>query len=198
MIKDIEDYAKENNIPIIEKEGKDFLINYIKENNIKNILELGSAIGYSAIMMALVASDIIVDTIERDSARYNIAKANISELNLTNQINIYNEDALKMDIKLLKNEYDLIFIDAAKAQYRKFFEKYEVLLNNNGTIIVDNVNFHGFVYGERTTTNRNTKQLIGKIKKFNDWILLNENYNVTLHDVGDGIFVIRRKINNEN
>ena len=78
-IEEIEKYAKEFNIPIMQKDGIEFLTNYIKENNIKNILEIGSAIGYSAIKMALVNSDIKVTTIERDIDRYNIAVKNIND-----------------------------------------------------------------------------------------------------------------------
>ena len=72
-IEDLEKFAKENKIPIMQKDGIEFLVNYIKDNKIKNILEIGSAIGYSAIKMALVSNDIKVTTIERDIERYNEA-----------------------------------------------------------------------------------------------------------------------------
>ena len=193
MIEEIEKYAIKNNIPIIENEGKDFLVAYIKNNNCLNILEIGSAIGYSAIIMALINPDINIATIERDQERYNLAVSNIAKMNLNKQITIYNEDALLFDTNKLKGKFDLIFIDAAKAQYQKFFEKYIVKLTEDGSVIVDNINFHGFVDGKRTTTNRNTRQLVGKIKRFNDWIINNDNYDVKYHDVGDGIFVIRKR-----
>jgi len=193
MIEEIEKYAIKNNIPIIENEGKDFLVAYIKNNNCLNILEIGSAIGYSAIIMALINPCINIATIERDQERYNLAVSNIAKMNLNKQITIYNEDALLFDTNKLKGKFDLIFIDAAKAQYQKFFEKYIVKLTEDGSVIVDNINFHGFVDGKRTTTNRNTRQLVGKIKRFNDWIINNDNYDVKYHDVGDGIFVIRKR-----
>ena len=88
LLKDIENYAKENNIPIMEPEGIEFLTNFIKENNVKNILEIGSAIGYSAIKMALVENDIKIDTIERDLSRYEEALKNVSSFNLNEQINL--------------------------------------------------------------------------------------------------------------
>ena len=83
-MEEMEIYAKENNIPIMQKDGISYLIDYIKDNNIKNILEIGSAIGYSSIMMASVSSDVKVTTIEKDTDRYNIAVSNINKHNLSN------------------------------------------------------------------------------------------------------------------
>ena len=116
----IEQYAYDNNIPIMMKDGIEFLTNYIKENNVKTILEIGSAIGYSAIKMALVDKNIKITTIEKDKERYEIALKNIKEMNLENQITIINEDALEY---IEEGKYDLIFIDAAKAQYIKYYPK---------------------------------------------------------------------------
>ena len=122
MVHILEQYAKKHNVPIIMKDGIEFLCSYIKDNNIKNILEIGSAIGYSAINMALIDKKIKVTTIEKNIEMYNIAKENIHKFNLDNQITIINDDALNTK---LNEKYDLIFIDAAKSQYIKFFEKYQ-------------------------------------------------------------------------
>ena len=111
-ILELEKYAKENNIPIMEKDGIEFLLKYIKDNNIKNILEIGSAIGYSAIRMCLVDNDIKVTTIERDEKRYKEAIKNIKLFNFEDRINIIFDDAFNVE---LKDKYDLIFIDAAKS-----------------------------------------------------------------------------------
>ena len=121
-MKELEEYAKINNIPIMQKDGILYLINYIKENNIKNILEIGSAIGYSSIMMASINSDIRITTIERDKDRYDLAVSNIKKYNLDKQINIIYGDAVDTDIAGM---YDLIFIDAAKGKNIFFFEKYK-------------------------------------------------------------------------
>ena len=86
MVRSIEKYAKDKNVPIMQKEGIEFLLNFIKENNIKNILEIGTAIGYSAIRMALISNDINVTTIERDEQRYNEAVLNVNKFKLENQI----------------------------------------------------------------------------------------------------------------
>ena len=189
-INNIEIYAKENNIPIMEKEGIMFLTNYLKKNNIKTILEIGSAIGYSAIMMALVNNNIRITTIERDINRYNEAIKNINEFNLSSRINILNMDALDL---CLENKYDLIFLDAAKGQYINFFNKFTKNLNDNGVIITDDLSFHGMVEGKIKTNNRNTKQLIRKIQKYIDFLKTNENYITEFYDVGDGISITRKR-----
>ena len=185
-IEDIEKYAAINNIPIMQKDGIEFLVNYIKKNNIKNILEIGSAIGYSAIKMAMVDSNINITTIERDNARYEIAVNNIKNFNLQNRINIINEDALNIE---LEGKYDLIFIDAAKSQYIKFFEKFEKNLIVGGTIVSDNLSFHGLVEDDTKTQNRNTKQLVRKIRKYIEYLKNNSNYKTTFYELGDGVAI---------
>ena len=190
VVEQIEKKALENNIPIIQKEGISFLSNYIKENNIKSILEIGSAVGYSAIKMALINKDIKITTIERDVDRYNEAVNNIKLVGLDNQITIYNADALEYTDN---NKYDLIFIDAAKAQYIKFFEKYKLNLNVNGVIISDNLKFHGFVDNPELTNNRNTKQLVRKIKSYINFLEENDEFETTFYDLGDGISVSKLK-----
>lgn len=186
----IEDYAHENNIPIMLSDGIEFLTDFIKKNNVKRILEIGSAIGYSAIRMALVSSDIHVVTIERDVLRYNEAVKNINDFNLNDRIDIRLADALECDVD---GEFDLIFIDAAKAQYIKFFEKYKSNLANNGVIISDNLSFHGMVDNIDSISNRNTRQLVGKIVKYIDFLKNNLEFDTEFISIGDGIGISRRK-----
>jgi len=188
-LEEIEKFASINNIPIMQKDGIEFLTDYIKKNNIKNILEIGSAIGYSAIKMAIVDNDIKVTTIERDKERFDIAVNNINSFNLNDRINIILGDALETDIN---GDYDLIFIDAAKSQYIKFFEKYEVNLKKGGVIVTDNLSFHGLVEDETKTTNRNTKQLVRKIRKYIDYLKENKNYKTTFYSLGDGVAISKK------
>lgn len=189
-IRRLEEYAKENNVPIMMKDGIEFLTNYIKENNVKTILEIGSAIGYSAIRMALVDESIKVTTIERDTTRFNEAVKNIKEFNLENQIEIINADALEYEDK---KQYDLIFIDAAKAQYIKFFEKYKINLKQDGTIISDNLDFHGLVKNPELTSNRNTKQLVRKINTYIEFLKENKEFKTEFISLGDGIGISKRQ-----
>ena len=122
-ILEMEEYAKENNVPIIQKDSIIYIMKYIKAHNIKNILEIGSAIGYSAILMASADNDINVTTIERDETRYMECLKNIKKCNLDKKISVVYQDALEVNLSD-ENKYDLIFIDAAKAQNIKFFEKF--------------------------------------------------------------------------
>ena len=188
-LEEIERYAEVNNVPIMQKDGIEFLTDYIKKNNIKKILEIGSAIGYSAIKMALVDNNIKVTTIERDKERFDLAVKNINDFNLNDRINIILGDALETEIN---GEYDLIFIDAAKSQYIKFFEKYELNLKKGGVIVTDNLSFHGLVEDESKTTNRNTKQLVRKIRKYIDYLKDNKNYKTTFYSLGDGVAISKK------
>lgn len=189
-LEDIEYYAKSNNIPIMLKDGINFLTEYIKNNNIKKILEIGSAIGYSAIKMALISCDIQVTTIERDKLMYDEAIKNISEMELNNQIKVIFDDALNVE---LNEKYDLIFIDAAKSQYIKFFNKFKDNLAENGVIITDNLSFHGLVI-DSSNCSRNTKQLVKKIRKYIDFLKSNEEFETEFLSLGDGIS-ISKKVN---
>lgn len=189
-LEEMEKYAKEQNVPIMEKEGIEFLTKYIKDNNIKSILEIGAAIGYSAIKMASISDDIKVTTIERDSFRYNEAVKNIEYNNLNDRINIILGDALEANIE---GSYDLIFIDAAKAQSIKFFEKYSPLLKDNGTIITDNINFHGLTFSDNPAPTRNLRQLTRKIKTYLEFLENNKEYDSKYINIGDGVIVSKKK-----
>ena len=189
MLEKIENYAKEYNVPIMQKEGIEFLINFIKENNIKSILEVGTAIGYSAIRMALVSNDISITTIERDEQRYKQAVKNVQEFNLENQIKLVDGDALEVEVD---GSYDLIFIDAAKAQSIKFFQKYEKLLKKNKFIITDNLDFHGLVNSSEKMS-RNLKQLVRKINNYIEFLKENKEYETKFYNIGDGVSVSKKR-----
>lgn len=189
-ILELEEYAKKNNIPIMMKDGIEFLLNYIKENNVKNILEIGSAIGYSAIRMCLIDKNIKVTTIERDINRYNEAIKNINEFNLNNQIKIINDDAFNVE---LSDKYDLIFIDAAKSQYIKFFEKFKLNLNENGVIVSDNLDFHGLVKKDiNEIESRNVRGLVRKLNNYIDFLSNNQEFNTKFYSIGDGISISKK------
>ena len=193
-MEELELYAKENNIPIMQKDGILYLCDYIKENNIKNILEIGSAIGYSSIMMASVSSDIKVTTIERDKDRYEIAISNIKKYNLVDRINIIYGDACDVEVE---GNYDLIFIDAAKGKNTYFFEKFKNNLNKDGVIITDNLSFHGLVEDNSLIRTKNQKGIVNKIKSYIEFLDNNEEFNTTYIEVGDTISISKRREDNE-
>lgn len=190
LIKEMEAYALEHDVPIMQKEGITFMCNFIKEHQIKNILEIGSAIGYSAICMAMQDPEIHVVTIERDEVRYKKAVENIKCANLEDRITIIFGDALETEIE---GEFDLLFIDAAKAQYIKFFERYTVYLKQHGYVITDNLKFHGFVEHRERVMSRNLRQLVTKISKFVKYLKEREDYDTTFYDFGDGVGISQKK-----
>lgn len=185
----IEEYAKDNYVPIMLKDGIEYLCNYIKENNIKNILEVGSAIGYSAIKMALVSEDINITTIEKDENRYNMAVDNIHKFNLDKRINIILGDAKEVE---LTDKYDLIFIDASKGNNIYFFEKFTDNLAENGVIITDNLSFHGRVEDTSLITSKNQLGIVKKIKTFIEYLDNNKEFTTTYVSVGDKIAISKK------
>ncbi len=191
FIEQMEQYANENNVPIIEKESIAFIMKYIKTNNIKNILEIGSAIGYSSILMASVDPEVEVTTIERDETRYMECLKNVKKCGLDKRINVVFQDAL--EVNLSNVSYDLIFIDAAKGQYTKFFEKFQYFLAPGGSIITDNLKFHGQVGKSSMIESKNLRQLVGKIEGYITFLKDNKDFNTKFYDVGDGLSISKRK-----
>ena len=185
---EMEEYALENNVPIIEKDSIAFIMKFIKANGIKNVLEIGSAIGYSAILMASSSQDVMVTTIERDETRYMECLKNVKKCGLDKKINVVYQDALEVN---LPNEvkYDLIFIDAAKAQNTKFFEKFKYFLTDDGAIITDNINFHGYVGESKMLDKSNLKSLVEKIEEYVEFLKTNPEFDTKFYDYGDGLAV---------
>ena len=195
-IKNIKEYAKENNVPIMQDEGIDFVMSFVNKKQIKNILEVGTAIGYSAIMMALCAKDIHVTTIERDEERYLEAVKNIKKFNLEDRITLIFNDALNVDFDP-NTKFDLIFIDAAKGKNQAFFEQFENNLALNGYIVTDNMKFHGLVDKTDEELLEETSNVRGLVRKIRDYTYFLENhmlYKTTIFgQVGDGIAVTERR-----
>ena len=185
-----EKYAMQNEVPVLQDSGSDFIVDYIKNHDIKNILEVGTAIGTSAIRFAQIRSDIHVTTIEIDEKRHQVARKNIEEAGLSQRINAICGDALTVE---LNQSFDLIFIDAAKAQYINFFNRFYPLLSENGVIISDNLSFHGMVEDLSLTRNYSTIKLVKKIRKYIEFLKTNEDFKTDFYEVGDGISVSRRK-----
>ena len=194
VIKRMEKYADEKGIPIMEEEGINFLTEFIRLNKVKNILEIGSAIGYSAIRMALVDKDITVTTIERDKDRYIEAVKNIKYLELDDRITLVLTDAFDFKVK---EKFDLIFIDAAKSQYLKFFNKFSPNLTKKGYIITDNIKFHGLKFSDKTKLSINLRGLITKLETYISFLENNKDFKTRFFDIGDGIAISTRKDRNE-
>lgn len=185
-IKELEDYAEKFNIPIIQKRSLTYILKYIQKNNIKNILEIGTAIGYSSIIMALLDRNIKITTIEKDSDMYLEALKNVKNFKLEKQIFIVHSDALNLE---LTEKYDMVFIDAAKAQYTNFFEKYKYNLNENGAIISDNISFHDLVESDKQIDSKNLSQLVEKMRRYVEFLKENKEFETKFLKLGDGLAI---------
>jgi len=184
------EYAIENYVPIIKDDGLMLLSQVIKLANVKEVLEIGTAIGYSAINMAKLGAN--VTTIERDSNMYDLAIKNIENSKLNN-INVIFGDALEQFDVLKDKRFDLIFIDAAKGQYKKFFEIYVPLLNEHGVVVCDNMIFHNSVNMDTSEMSRSLRGLVNKLKMFTEFLINNNDFDTTIYEIGDGMAVSIKK-----
>jgi predicted O-methyltransferase YrrM len=181
--------AEKNDVPIITKEGMRFLQQLITLTNTQTILEIGTAIGYSALAMASVNPQVAITTIERDASMIKQARRHFTKHDEHNQITLIEGDAL--DVDYTGQSLDMIFIDAAKAQSIKFFERFEAHLKPGGLIIADNLLFHGLFDEEGHS--KNLKHLLKKIDDFNHYILQKDNYDSAIYQLGDGMSVSIKK-----
>ncbi len=187
LIEEIRKYGEDNDVPIMSIETIELIKNVIKENNVKSILEIGTAIGYSCINFATVVDRIT--SIERDKVRYTIAKENVKKSKLDN-INLIFDDALDT---VINDKFDMVIIDAAKSQNTKFFNKYKENLNDKGIIIVDNLSFHGFVGHSKEIKSKNLRQLVGKIERFLVFLDENTEFDIEIKEVGDRLAICKKK-----
>lgn len=186
LISDMERFAKKENVPIMQKESLDYLISFIKQHDIKSVLEVGTAIGYSTILIKEVVNNIT--SIERDEERYNIAVKNV-ELSNLNNITLIKGDALDI---IITDKFDLIFIDAAKGKNKEFLDKFKSNLNENGYIVIDNMDFHGLVGKSMTIEKRRLRSLVKKIENFIKYMEEQTEFKVTKIDKGDGLYLLER------
>ena len=191
MIEDIRKEALKDKVPIIKDDGLAFILELIRENGYRNILELGTAVGYSAMSMAMLDERIHVDTVEKDPVMYRQAMENIKDNGLEGQIDVYNMAAEEFGTD---KKYDLIFVDAAKAQYGKYMERFIGNLEDNGKMIFDNMIFHGLVLSDEEIPSRSLRALVRKIRAFRESVQNDERFDIMMCDnIGDGILVLGRR-----
>ena len=156
LFAEMEQYALEQRVPIMEPVGMETLIAMLKLQKPAHLLEIGTAIGYSALRMADAVPSLHVTTMERDSERHEQALKNIGRSNDRERIHVLFGDALELAEEARKyGPFDAIFIDAAKGQYRRFFDLYAPMLAPNGVIYSDNVLFKGYAAGIESTVETN-------------------------------------------
>lgn len=189
--KELEKYAAIHRVPIIEKDGIQFLTQLIRMKQPKKVLEIGTAIGYSALKINEAYPEAKITTIERDDEMVRIANENITKLNKQQHIHVIHGDALEVlkEFQMKDITFDFIFIDAAKGQYKKFFELVQPLISNDVTIVCDNILFKGYVINQSLTEQKRLQKLANKIDLFNHWLMKEETYHTTVLPIGDGMTV---------
>ncbi|MGG5254951.1 O-methyltransferase [Neobacillus sp. SM06] len=193
LLDEMEQYAKAQNVPIMELAGIEAMLQILRVQNPKAILEVGTAIGYSALRIAAAVSTAKVVTIERDPERIETAKQFFKRSGKEDQVLLIEGDALETAEQVESfGPYDVIFIDAAKGQYKKFFQLYEPFLRSEGLIITDNVLFKGLVC-EPEIESKRTKNLVKKIDEYNRWLMQHPDYVTTILPVGDGVAISKKR-----
>ena len=193
IIQDIKNESLEQNVPIITDEVLNYMIFTARNIKARNILEIGTATGYSGLFLAQIANENsgFLTTMEIDEIRYGKAVENFKKLGLFEKNKMIFGDALEEIPKLDKNvKYDFIFIDASKGQYLKFFEMSYELLNENGIIFIDNLMFRGLVAADKEEIPKRYKTIIKRLKEFIE--KLNEEYNFVLLPFGDGVGIVKK------
>lgn len=181
--------ALRNEVPIIEDEALGFIQNLIKENNLKNILEIGSGVGYSALSFATVAPEIKILTLEKDSERFEQAQKNLLSLN-DQQVELLNKDALTYQTNRI---FDLLFIDGAKTKNQEFFDLFAKNVSKGGYIVIDDIDLHGFVKDISLVKTKHLRDLVRCIQLFKENLMADENYETAYYPLGDGILVAKKR-----
>lgn len=190
-LEEIKQKALEDHIPIIMDDTLEVIGKELKENPPKRILEIGAAVGYSAMCFSeFLAEDGIIETIERDEERIKEAKVNIKNVGVEDKINIYEGDAVEI-LPTLNGKYDMVFIDAAKGKYPFFLKEALRMINQNGVIFADNILYKGYVMSDynkhkQRTAVRNLREYIKEVSE-------NPNLETEILEVGDGLAISKIK-----
>lgn len=192
LLVEMEEYAIEHHVPIMQLSGIEALSQLLRIQNPKSILEIGTAIGYSAIRMAMALPNTNIVTIERDSERVQLAKKYIARSEQAGQIKVIEGDALEVELEE-NSTFDAVFIDAAKGQYMKFFEKYSPLVPSGGVLYIDNMYMHGLSDLDIKEVPRRKRTMIRNLKQFSDWIMEHPDYTSAFFPIGDGLLICLKR-----
>ncbi|HAR6111662.1 TPA: O-methyltransferase [Staphylococcus pseudintermedius] len=188
-IDQLRNYAETHQVPIVDQLSLDLIQQIIRLHQPKEFLEVGSAIGYSAMQFASVDKSINVTTIERNEEMIQQAKTNIRQYGYADQIRLIEADATEAFELVNDRIYDMIFIDAAKAQSQRFFELYCPLLREKGVMITDNILYHGFVADIDVVRSRNVKQMVKKVQRYNQWLSQQQGFTTNFIHMDDGLAI---------
>lgn len=185
VMKELEFEAETYNIPIIRKSERQLLFKTVYENKPKRILEIGTAIGFSALLMATANDDAIIDTVEKDTKRFERAKKAIEDANMTERINCISGDADKV-ISELSGNYDFVYLDGPKGQYLNHLKKIEKILSEKAVIVADNVLFKGLVKSGEYPPHR-YRTIVVRLREYLEYV--NHEYSTAIYEEGDGMAI---------
>lgn len=189
--KELVDYAETNRVPIVSQDVARFIELLLKIIKPKNILEIGSAIGYSSLIMSK-ASDANILTIEKDEETFKVLKENLKKYDTDNKIKAINDDAINALKSMDKEEkFDFCFIDANKSQYEEYLNLVYDLTRDNALILIDNILFRGFV--AKDEDNKRYRTIIKNLKKFIEDVKSDKRFTASLLTVHDGLLLLRKE-----
>lgn len=193
MFEEIENYAKENFIPIIRPNSREILIAEVKKLSPSKILEIGSAIGYSGLCMLFASSASLV-TIEKDEERVTMARQNFERYNVSKRVQLINDDALKVLTNLAEEEakFDFVFLDGPKGQYHKYLPLISKLLVKGGTLVADNVSVMGLVDSTEPIAHKH-RTMVVNMRKFLSEVTSSSQFESRILKIEDGILIAKRK-----
>ena len=193
-LNDLEKFARANHIPVLLDDSVNFLKEIITKKQPQNILEIGTAIGYSGSIMLMASKDAVLTTIEKDEQSFNMAKATFKSLNFNNRVTQILGDGYDEILKLNEqnNKFDFIFLDGPKGQYIKYYKVLLQMLSFGGCLLVDNVLFHGLVRSTKDVGHKK-RAMVNKLRQFLKEIETRTDLNVTIHEIGDGLAEIYLK-----
>ena len=189
LLKEIREYGEKNDVPISKEDTLNFLLTTIKENKCKQVLEIGTAIGYATIAFAFLDCVKQVESVAKDENRFNLALENIEKSGLKSKITIYNMDA-KIFLQNNEKTYDFIYLDGPKGQYINYLPYLLKMLNKNGILVADNLFFHGMVTGEIPVT-KGCRSMIKGLKNYIQEITTNPNLETKILNIGDGLGITK-------
>ncbi|GIO21837.1 O-methyltransferase [Oceanobacillus sp. J11TS1] len=194
-VENLEKYAEINHVPIINRNSMHMINLILTMKQPRNILEVGTAIGYSALRMLEGVEDAKIVTIEKDDERYKEALTNIRAQNKEAQIEVILGDAsdVMQELAEQKKRFDVVFIDAAKGQYQTYFDLADKMLLPGGVLITDNVLFRGMVYSNEEVPKR-YKTLVRKLKLYNEMVMNHPDYHTSIIPIDDGISISYKRI----
>ena len=188
---EIKSYALERHIPIIMDDTLEVIKDVMKDKNATKILEIGTAVGYSALCFSeFLAEGGTIDTIERDEERVKEAKENIKILDANKKINIFEGDAVEI-LPTLNEKYDMVFIDAAKGKYPFFLQEALRLLKDDGIIFADNILYKGYVMSDYNKHKQRTA--VTHLREYIKLTTEDPNLNTRILEVGDGLAITTKK-----